>query len=79
MIRARRSGSVAGGQTWQNLREGLPQQHCYDLVFRHGLDAQGDSLAFGTTAGNFYVSDDRGENWRCLVNNLAVVYSVRYM
>ncbi len=79
MIRARRSGSVAGGQTWQNLREGLPQQHCYDLVFRHGLDAQGDSLAFGTTAGNFYVSDDRGESWRCLVNNLAVVCSVRYM
>ena len=68
-----------GGQTWQNLREGLPQRHCYDLVFRHGLDAQGDSLAFGTTAGNFYVSDDRGDSWRCLVNNLAVVYSVRYM
>lgn len=68
-----------GGRSWQSLRKGLPQQHCYDLVFRHGLDAQGDSLAFGTTAGNFYVSDDRGASWRCLVNNLAVVYSVRYM
>ncbi|MCY4465346.1 MAG: glycosyl hydrolase [Chloroflexi bacterium] len=71
--------SEDGGQSWQSLRKGLPQQHCYDLVFRHGLDAQGDSLAFGTTAGNFYVSDDRGDSWRCLVNNLAVVYSVRYM
>ena len=31
-----------GGQTWQNLREGLPQRHCYDLVFRHALDVSGD-------------------------------------
>ena len=68
-----------GGQTWQALREGLPQQHCYDLVFRHALDARGDSLAFGTTAGNFYVSDDRGDSWRCLLQNLAIVYSVRWM
>ena len=68
-----------GGQTWQDLRAGLPQRHCYDLIFRHALDSRGDRLAFGTTAGNFYVSDDRGDNWRCLMNSLAVVYSVRFM
>ena len=68
-----------GGQTWQDLRSGLPQQNAYDLVFRHALDKTGDTLAFGTTAGNFYVSDDRGDNWRCLTNNLAVIYSVRFM
>ena len=68
-----------GGRTWQDLRSGLPQQNAYDLVFRHALDKTGDTLAFGTTAGNFYVSDDRGDNWRCLTNNLAVIYSVRFM
>ena len=68
-----------GGESWQDLRSGLPQEHCYDLVFRHALDKNGDTLAFGTTAGNFYVSDDRGDNWRCLTHNLAVVYSVRFM
>ena len=68
-----------GGASWQDLRSGLPQQHCYDLVFRHALDVRGDTLAFGTTAGNFYLSDDRGDNWRCLTNNLAVVYSLRFM
>lgn len=68
-----------GGQTWQDLRQGLPQQNAYDLIFRHAMDARGDSLVFGTTAGNFYVSDDRGDHWRCLAHNLAVVYSARFM
>ena len=68
-----------GGETWQDLRDGLPQSNAYDLVFRHAMDVCGDTLAFGTTAGNFYVSDDRGDHWRCLTRNLAVVYSVRFM
>lgn len=68
-----------GGQSWQDLRQGLPQRHCFDLVFRHALDARGDSLVFGTTAGNFYASDDRGDSWRCIAQNLAMVYCVRFM
>ncbi len=68
-----------GGKTWQQLRQGLPQQHAYDLVFRHALDKRGAALAFGTNAGNFYVSDDRGDSWRCLAHNLALVHSVRFM
>lgn len=68
-----------GGRTWQDLRQGLPQQNAYDLIFRHAMDARGDTLVFGTTAGNFYVSDDRGDNWRGITHNLAVIYSVRFM
>ena len=26
-----------GGQSFEGLRAGLPQQHCYDLIYRHGL------------------------------------------
>ncbi len=68
-----------GGQTWQDFRAGLPQENSYDVTFRHALDVRGDTLAFGTTTGNVYLSKDRGESWRCLGNNFAPVYSVRFM
>lgn len=66
-----------GGQTWEQLRRGLPQ-HAYDVVYRHALDVSGNTLAFGSTTGNLYVSDDRGENWSCVSNNLPPIYSVRF-
>jgi photosystem II stability/assembly factor-like uncharacterized protein len=67
-----------GGRSWTALREGLPQEGAYDVVFRHGLDQRGDRLAFGSTSGNLYVSDDRGESWHTVSNNLAPIYSVRF-
>jgi hypothetical protein len=68
-----------GGKTWQALRSGLPPENAYDVVFRHGLDSRGDRLAFGTTTGNVYVSEDRGESWRCIGSNFPPVYSVRFL
>lgn len=67
-----------GGQTWTQLREGLPQYNTYDVVFRHALDIRGDTLAFGTTTGNVYMSVNRGDSWDCLGGNLPPVYSVRF-
>jgi photosystem II stability/assembly factor-like uncharacterized protein len=67
-----------GGETWQTFRQGLPQSDCYDLVFRHGLDISGDRLAFGTTTGNVFVSDDAGESWECVGQHFPPVYSVRF-
>ncbi|WP_150047629.1 MULTISPECIES: WD40/YVTN/BNR-like repeat-containing protein [Methylomonas] len=67
-----------GGQSWQTLRKGLPQQHAYDIVLRHGLDINGDCLCFGSTTGNVYLSEDRGESWQCLGNHFPPVYSVRF-
>lgn len=67
-----------GGASWQSFREGLPQQHCYDVVYRHALDVRGNRVCFGTTTGNAYVSEDRGESWVCLGNNLPPVHSVRF-
>ena len=67
-----------GGETWEALREGLPQENAYDLVYRHALDARGDSLCFGSTTGNVYLSEDRGDTWRCLGNNFPPVHSVRF-
>jgi photosystem II stability/assembly factor-like uncharacterized protein len=67
-----------GGDSWQTFREGLPQENAYDVVYRHALDASGDRVCFGSTTGNVYVSEDRGETWRCVGNNLPPIHSVRF-
>lgn len=67
-----------GGESWQVLRAGLPGADAYDIVLRHGLDVSGDCLCFGSTTGNVYVSEDRGETWQCLGNHFPPVYSVRF-
>ncbi len=67
-----------GGQSWQAFHKGLPQEHAYDVVLRHGLDVRGDCLCFGSTTGNIYLSENRGESWQCLANNLPPIYSVRF-
>ncbi len=67
-----------GGESWQAFREGLPQQDAYDIVLRHALDIAGECLCFGSTTGNVYLSEDRGETWACLGHNFPPVYSVRF-
>jgi photosystem II stability/assembly factor-like uncharacterized protein len=67
-----------GGESWKPLREGLPQENAFDVVYRHALGNRGDRLAFGSTTGNLYVSEDRGESWQTVANNLPPVYSVRF-
>jgi len=66
-----------GGQTWEQLRNGLPQDQAYDVVYRHALAADRDTVAFGSTTGNLYVSDDHGDSWQVAANNLPPIYSVR--
>lgn len=67
-----------GGQTWIQLRDGLPQEHAYDVVYRHALSSKRSCVAFGSTTGNLYVSDDRGDSWQTAANNLPPIYSVRF-
>jgi photosystem II stability/assembly factor-like uncharacterized protein len=67
-----------GGRTWEPLRKGLPQERCYDLVYRHGLDVCGELLAIGSTTGNVFVSDNRGDAWTCVGTFFPPVYSVRF-
>jgi hypothetical protein len=69
-----------GGKTFDILREGLPQQFAYDLVFRHALAIadDGDQLAFGSTTGNLWVTRDQGDHWHAVAHTLPPVYSVRY-
>ncbi len=65
-----------GGRSWETLRNGLPQDYCFDIVFRHSLSINNEKLVFGTTTGNVYLSEDYGENWNCLSHHLARVESI---
>src|SRR5262245_21631146 len=69
-----------GGKSFKILREGLPQEHSYDLTFRHALDIDptGNVLAFGSTTGSLWVSDNQGESWQTVSEHLPPVYAVRF-
>ena len=69
-----------GGASFDLLREGLPQQHAFDLVYRHGLDVDetGDRLVMGSTTGNLFVSEDQGERWLPLSTHLPPIAAVRF-
>jgi photosystem II stability/assembly factor-like uncharacterized protein len=69
-----------GGKTWQTLREGLPQQQAYDLIYRHALDvsADGRRLLMGSTTGGLWASDDGGECWQTVSLNLPMVHAVHF-
>jgi photosystem II stability/assembly factor-like uncharacterized protein len=67
-----------GGETFDVLRDGLRQEHAYDLVFRHALDS-GDRLAFGSTTGGLWLTEDQGDRWTCLSTHLPPIYCVRFV
>jgi hypothetical protein len=69
-----------GGRTFEVLRNGLPQTHAYDLTFRHALDvdASGTRLAFGSTTGSLWVSEDQGDHWQAISHHLPPIHCVRF-
>lgn len=69
-----------GGKSFERLTEGLPQEHAYDLVYRHGLDidASGTQLAIGSTTGGLWTSANGGGAWRCVSAHLPPIYCVRF-
>lgn len=69
-----------GGASFEVLRRGLPQRHAYDLVWRHALtvDESGERLAFGSTSGGLWISEDAGESWAMPEARLPPVAVVRF-
>ncbi|HEX3457923.1 MAG TPA: hypothetical protein VHR97_08220 [Candidatus Baltobacteraceae bacterium] len=71
--------SRSGGDEWQALTNGLPQENCYVNVLRDAmavdsLDSCG--IYFGTTGGQVYASPDAGESWKPIARDLPAVLSV---
>jgi hypothetical protein len=70
-----------GGKSFKVLSKGLPKERSYDIVFRHALalDDTGERLAFGSTTGNLWVSEDQGDSWSTVSHTLPPVHAVRFM
>jgi photosystem II stability/assembly factor-like uncharacterized protein len=71
--------SRAGGNEWEPLTKGLPQENCFVNVLRDAMAV--DSLDkcgvyFGTTGGQVYASADAGDSWMPIVRDLPAVLSV---
>jgi hypothetical protein len=71
--------SRTGGNEWEALTQGLPQQDCYVNVLRDAMAV--DSLEpcgiyFGTTGGQVYGSANSGDSWKPIVRDLPAVLSV---
>ena len=65
-----------GGKNWEDLREGLPQEYCFDIVFRHAFTKAGKHMAFGTTNGNLFLSANEGQSWQALHTHFPRIDSV---
>ncbi|MCB1669970.1 MAG: exo-alpha-sialidase [Gammaproteobacteria bacterium] len=71
--------SRGGGDEWEALTNGLPQENCYVNVLRDAMavDTLDDcGIYFGTTGGQIYCSPDGGDHWHAIALNLPAVLSV---
>ena len=71
-----------GGESWQDMREGLPQEGCFFTVLRQAM--AGDNcdpagLYFGTNSGSVFASFDEGESWQEIVRHLPTILSVEIL
>jgi BNR/Asp-box repeat protein len=71
--------SRTGGNEWEALTNGLPQENCYVNVLRDAMSVDTHDpcgIYFGTTGGQVYASQDGGDNWGPIVRDLPAVLSV---
>jgi photosystem II stability/assembly factor-like uncharacterized protein len=71
--------SKTGGDDWEALTDGLPQQNCYVNVLRDAMDVDSldpSGIYFGTSGGQVYTSPDGGDSWNAIVRDLPPVLSV---
>ena len=69
-----------GGESFDVLRRGLPQEHAYHLVYRHALDVDetGEHLALGSTTGSLWISENGGDSWSNVSTQLPPIYQVLF-
>ncbi|HEX5078572.1 MAG TPA: hypothetical protein VFV80_05425 [Geminicoccaceae bacterium] len=68
-----------GGQSWQDLRAGLPQENVFFGVLRQAMACdrlEPAGVYFGTNSGTLYASADEGDSWRCIAQHLPLITSV---
>jgi|SRR5579875_2234441 len=70
-----RSRTRDSGRSFEVLSKGLPPTHAYDPVWPHALDIDpsGEGLAFGSTTGGLWGTENGGDSWRIAEARLAPV------
>lgn len=69
-----------GGKNFDVLRNGLPQRHCYDLIYRHALAVadDGQTLLMGSTTGGLWSSGNGGDDWQNISSTLPPIYALHF-
>jgi hypothetical protein len=71
--------SRSGGNEWEALSKGLPQENCYVNILRDAMSVDAldpCGVYFGTTGGQVYGSANAGDSWNAIVRDLPAVLSV---
>ena len=71
--------SRTGGNDWEALTKGLPQENCFVNVLRDAMAVdrmEECGVYFGTSGGQVYCSADSGDSWTAIVRDLPAVLSV---
>ena len=67
------------GESWEALRDGLPQGNTFFGVLRQAMAVDRLSPAgvyFGTSTGSLFASADEGDSWTCIAQHLPTILSV---
>lgn len=70
------------GDTWQDLRSGLPQESAYFGVLRQAMATdplEPAGVYFGTSSGTVFASADEGESFAPIAEHLPIITSVETM
>ncbi len=71
-----------GGQSWEDMRAGLPQESCYFTVLRQAMardEADPVGVYFGTNSGSVFASLDEGDTWEEIARHLPTILSIEAM
>ena len=71
--------SRTGGDEWEELTRGLPQEDVYQNILRDAMDVDDldrCGIYFGTTGGKVYASADEGDTWSAIAEDFPRVLSV---
>ncbi len=69
-----------GGDSWEAMQNGLPQQNAHETVLRDGMTTDGGDPAgiyVGTRSGKVFASFDVGDSWTMAADGLPPVTCVR--
>lgn len=71
-----------GGESWQDCRDGLPQEGCFFTVLRQAMAGDRRDPAgvyFGTNSGSVFASFNEGDQWQEIARHLPTILSVEVL